>query len=219
MISGPLSELKGILSEAEPIERGEQFPDPGVGMGDDGGVDALRLFGEVGKLFEVLGLRIMGRVRLVNPKVDKKWLTGCAAFFDERDRAGHVFVDRHLRAGAVERPVLIVSIFQWQRSVGDHDVGEVPFSEMSGAIAGGLQEAGEEHGLGAQPIGHIALHVARDRRKVPVDAVAGGKLAGEEGGPARRAHGAGDRKLAKVGALGRQAVKLRRFEPRMAMRP
>ena len=79
----------------------------------------------------------------MHPQIDKKRFLLGDRLFDEGDGVFGIFVHRHLFTGAVEGTVFVVAIFAGQRRVGDHVVGEMPFSEVGSAVAGALQETGQ----------------------------------------------------------------------------
>ena len=100
---------------------------------------------------------------------------------------------------------------------GSGETAEVPFAEMGGCVARLPEEAGEGRDGGVEEVGHASAEVVGFGREVAVDAMAGGKLAGWEGGAAGGAHRAADVELGEEGALGGETVEVGRFDSAVAV--
>ena len=90
---------------------------------------------------------------------------------------------------------------------GTGEAAEVPFAEVGGGVARLLEEAGEGGNGGVEEVGHASAEVVGFGGKVAVDAMAGGKMAGCEGGTTGGADG----------ALGGEAVEVGRFDLAVAV--
>jgi len=173
------------------------------GVGEHGGVDPFRLAVQMRETLEVLVLRIVRRVRLMDPEIEVERFLGGHALPDEPDGVPHVVVDRHLAPGAVVRAVRVESVLRRKRSVRDHGVRQVPLPEVPGGVAGLLEQPRQEDDLRVQPVGHAAFDVALHGREVPVNSVPRRKLPRQDRGPAGRADPAGDRELMESRPAGR----------------
>ena len=128
-----------------------------------------------GKRQRYFGNGVKGGVGFVNPEVDEKGFSLAVARLNEINGVLGILVNRHLLARAIESAIGVVAIFAGERGVGDHVVGEVPFSKVGGGIACLLQKAGKERSLGAEPVGHPSLGIARNPGEMAIDMIAGGK--------------------------------------------
>ena len=127
------------------------------------------------------------------------------------DRFIDVFVNWHLLAGAIECPVSVVAVFNWQWRIGDHIVGEMPFSKMCGSVPLLLQEPGQQRCAGAKPIGHATFGVVGHPCEVPIDFITSGKVPRHHGRPAWRTDSAGDGESVEIRAFGGESIDVRRL--------
>ena len=128
-----------------------------------------------------------------------------------------VFVDGHLFASAVEGAVSVITVFDWQRGIWDHVIGEVPLAKMCRGVSLLLKEPWQQRSVGAKPIGHATFGVVLHVSKVAIDFIACRKVSCHHGRAARRANAAGDSETMEVSALCCKAIDIRRFHIGMAM--
>ena len=206
-----------VLRQFQPVQRGQDLADAVIGVGDHGGVDLVFAALQVAEPPLVFGHRVKGRVRLVNPQVDEKGLFCRRAFFDKGNRAGGVLMHGDLLPGAVEGAVVVVAVNFRQGRIRDHVIRKMPFAVVGRRVAGGLQHPRQRRRLGVEPVGHVALGVVFHPGEVAVDVVAGGKMPGQDGGPAGRTHAARDREPVEIRALPGQPVDVRGLHIRVAV--
>ena len=145
----------------------------------------------------------------------KNGLSAAADFSMKAIALFRILVYGHLLARAVESAVFVVAVDTGNWGVGDHVIGEVPLAVVGGGVASFLQEPRQERRLGVEPVGHVALGVARHPGEVAVDIVARREVAGHDRGPAGRTHAAGNREAVEIRALFGKAVNIRRFDIRV----
>ena len=120
----------------------------------------------------------------VDPEIDEEGLPRCDGFFDEGVGVHGVFVDGHLLAGTIEGAVFVVAILGGSGRIGDHVIGEVPFTVVGGGVAGLLEELGNRNSAGVEPIWHSTLGIAGDSGEVAIDFIAGWKVSRHDAGAA-----------------------------------
>ena len=75
------------------------------------------------------------RVRLMQPKVNKKGFPCCRRFFDKCARSLGILVHGNLLSRAVKGTVFVVPILARQGRVGNHIVRQMPFPIVRGCVS------------------------------------------------------------------------------------
>ena len=126
-------------------------------------------------------------------------------------------MDRHLFAGAIKGTVNVKTILAGRRRVGDHVIGQMPFTKMRRSITAILQDPGQERRPGVEPIGHVAPGITGHPGKVAIDIVARREMPCHDRRTAGGTNPAGNGKPMKVSSLPGQAVNIGRLHIRVAM--
>ena len=90
-------------------------------------------------------------------------------------------------------------------------IGEVPLTEMAGAVAGLLEKTRVIGGPRVEPVRHIAREILCRRGKVFVNAETRRKHPGHRSGATRRADGIEHIKLVEIGALAGETIEVWRL--------